>query len=191
MQTPEDVIRFWLDEVGPTGWYAGGEELDAKVRDRFGDLWAEAHAGGLHKWLTDPRGTLAYLLVTDQFPRNMFRNDPRAFATDGMARAAAKHAIAMEFDLRIPEPAREFFYMPLMHSEMISDQDRCVRLIMISMRESGPDKLLHARAHREVIRHYGRFPHRNAALSRENSAEEEKYLSEGGYMRFVEQLRAA
>lgn len=190
MPNPEIVLQFWLNEVGPTRWYASDAELDAEIRTRFEGLWQQAHNGKLHEWLTKPHNTLAYLILTDQFPRNMFRGEARAFSTDPMARAAAKHAIDLETDLRVDEPERQFFYLPLMHSECVSDQDRCVRKILTRMPETGAENLLHAKAHREVIRRFGRFPYRNAALARCNSAEEDKFLTEGGYGKIVEELRA-
>lgn len=179
--TPDDVLKFWLDEIGPEGWYAGGEELDRTIRERFEALYERACEGALSLWLTYPTGTLAYIILTDQFSRNMFRDTARAFASDGVAKAAAKAAIAKGWDTRIDEPARQFFYMPLMHSEVLADQNRAVRLFMTRMPETGDDNLPHARAHREVIRRYGRFPTRNAALGRTNNAEEQSYLDEGGY----------
>jgi len=190
MLGPEDVIAFWLDEVGPEQWYASDEALDARIRERFEGLWEKARAGGLHDWLTSPRGMLAYLILTDQFPRNMFRGEARAFATDANARAEAKLAIDHGFDKRVPEPERQFFYLPLMHSECLTDQDRCVRLMLTRMPETGASNLLHAKAHREVIRRFGRFPFRNEALSRSSSPEERNFVQEGGYGRTVEKLRA-
>ncbi|MCV2880824.1 DUF924 family protein [Actibacterium sp. XHP0104] len=189
MTTAQEVRDFWLGEVGPEGWYAGGDELDARIRDRFEDLWLQARKGGLHDWLANPADTLSYLLLTDQFPRNMFRGDAQAFATDAMARTAAKNAIAKEFDMRIPTPERQFFYLPLMHSETMTDQDRCVRLMMLSMPGDDGENLLHARAHREIIRRFGRFPYRNAALSRETSPAEQDFLDKGGYAKIVARLK--
>lgn len=189
MQTPDEVLRFWLEEVGPKGWYIGGAALDDDIRTRFETLWQEALDDGLHEWLTQPRTALAYLLLTDQFPRNMFRGEARAFSTDPMARKAAKHAIDREFDMRVEEPERQFFYLPLMHSECLTDQDRCARLMLTRMPETGADNLLHAKAHREVIRRFGRFPFRNDALARCSSEDERTFLAEGGYPAIVKALR--
>lgn len=191
MSGPEDVLSFWLDEVGPQGWYLGGEALDAQVRDRFLPAWEEAMAGAYGLWLTYPTGTLAYIVLTDQFPRNMFRDDGRAFASDASARAAAKMAIHQNWDMKIAEPARQFHYLPLMHSENLIDQDRAVRLILTRMPETGADTLLHAKAHREVIRRFGRFPYRNAALGRKSTAAETRYLAEGGYGATLREIGAA
>ncbi len=189
MPTAEEVIRFWVDDVGPKGWYAVDAALDARIREKFKDLWAKAHQGKLQDWLTNPRGALAYLILTDQFPRNMFRGEGRAFATDPMARAGAKHALEQGFDMRVKEPERQFFYMPLMHSECLTDQDRCVRLMLTRMPETGADNLIHAKAHREVIRRHGRFPFRNEALARSSRPEEAAFIDEGGYARIVQELR--
>ncbi|WP_439119933.1 DUF924 family protein [Marivita sp.] len=191
MITPEDVLSFWLDEVGPSGWYKSEEALDQEIRDRFGAAWEGAMEGRHALWLTYPSGTLAYVVLLDQFPRNMFRNTGNAFASDRFALAAAKQAISKNWDVKIDEPARQFFYMPLMHSENLADQDRCVRLMLDRMPEHGASNLLHARAHREVIRKFGRFPYRNTALGRHSSASEANYVSGGGYGSTVEELKQA
>lgn len=186
---PEAVVAFWLEEVGPQGWYAVDPALDERVRARFAPLWNRALEGRLDRWLCGPEGTLAYLLLTDQFPRNMWRDRAEAFASDRAALRAAKAAIDRDWDLRIPEPARQFFYLPLMHSEHLADQDRCVRLILTRMPETGASNLLHAKAHREVIRRFGRFPHRNAALGRSDTPAEAAFLAAGGYGAVVREMQ--
>ena len=191
MTTPEDVLAYWLDEVGPSGWYAGGDDLDADIRKKFQDAWVRASKGHYGLWLTYPTGTLAYLILMDQFSRNMFRNDPRAFASDRKALAAAKIAIDRGWDKRIDAPARQFFYMPLMHSENLCDQDRAVRLFLTRMPQGDGSQLLHAQAHREIIRRFGRFPYRNAALGRTNTAAETAFIAEGGYSSQMKALREA
>ena len=190
MTTPEEVLAFWLDEIGPQGWYVG-EKIDETVRRRFLDAWTHAAEGGYSLWLTYPGGTLAYIILTDQLSRNMHRGREQAFATDIAARAAAKMAVARGWDLRIDEPARQFFYMPLMHSECLADQDRCVRLMKTRMTGTGAENLLHARAHREIIRRFGRFPFRNEALGRGSTAPESAFMDKGGYMQILRGLRAA
>lgn len=189
MATPEEVLNFWLDEVGPEGWYLGGDELDAQIIEKFEDLWGRAVSGGMGHWLTYPSGALAYLILTDQFPRNMFRNSWKSFATDKYALAEAKQAIHNGWDLKIDTPARQFFYMPLMHSENLCDQERAVRLIKERMPADNTN-LLHARAHREVIRRFGRFPYRNEALSRTSTAQEKAFIAAGGYGEAVRWLDA-
>lgn len=190
MTTPQEVLAFWLDETSPAGWYSSDATLDAEITHRFGNAWKNAAEGAFSLWLTYPSGCLAYIILTDQFPRNMFRGQCQAFATDHAALAVAKAAVDKDWDLRIDAPARQFFYLPMMHSENVSDQSRCMRLMSTRMPESGADNLLHARAHREVIRKFGRFPYRNAALSRRMTSEEESYLENGGYGSTLEELRA-
>jgi uncharacterized protein (DUF924 family) len=191
MITPEEVLGFWLDEIGPNGWYASSDALDQTIRDRFEAAWNGAMEGRHALWLTYPSGALAYIILLDQFPRNMFRNSGKAFASDKFARAAAKQSIGKGWDMKIDEPARQFFYMPLMHSENLSDQDRCVRLMADRMPQEGGSNLLHARAHREVIRTFGRFPYRNDALSRAFTPSERSYVDHGGYGSTVEALKKA
>ena len=191
MSSPEAVLSFWLDEVGPGGWYNPTAALDAQIRDRFQLTWERAAEGTLAMWLTQPAAALAYCILMDQFPRNMFRGEARAFATDAPGLAAAKMAISRDWDTRIDEPARQFFYLPLMHAENLVEQDRCVRLILTRMPRTGAENLLHARAHREVIRRFGRFPHRNRVLGRESTEAEAAFLQEGGYGAVVREMKAA
>ncbi|AGI68430.1 hypothetical protein DUF924 [Octadecabacter antarcticus 307] len=181
MVTPEQVLSYWVDEVGPVGWYSGSAELDDEVREKFATTWREARMGACGLWLTSPVGILGYIVLADQLPRNMHRGHADAFATDKSARAAAKIAIERDWDLRIPEPVRQFFYMPLMHSENLIDQDRCCRLMKTRMPEGGPDSLRHARVHREIIRQFGRFPFRNEALDRATTSAEASWMKDGGY----------
>lgn len=180
-----------MDDVGPSGWYAVSEELDEKIRQRFEASWEQARAGGLGQWLTYPSGTLAYVILTDQFSRNMFRGSGQAFSSDRKALCAAKIAIDKKWDLRIDEPARQFFYLPLMHSENLCDQERCIRMFLDRMPETGASNLLHAKAHRQVIRQFGRFPYRNDALARASTEVEMAYVANGGYGATVRALEAA
>ena len=186
---PGMVLGHWLDEVGPEGWYATDEACDAAIRGRFAAVWEHAMEGALSLWLTYPSGALAYIILTDQYPRNMFRGAARAFASDRLALAAAKAAVDRGWDLRIEEPARQFFYLPLMHSERLPDQERCVRLIHSRMPLTGESNLLHAKAHREVIRRFGRFPHRNRALERSDTGPEAAFLASGGYGGVVREMQ--
>lgn len=188
MVKPEDILAYWLDEVGSDGWYNGSEALDQEIRDRFGKTWCEAQDGACGLWLTYASGTLAYIILADQLSRNMFRGCGQAFASDRAARAAAKAAISKGWDMTIDPPARQFFYMPLEHSENLDDQNLCIRL----MEERLPDSdelVLHARAHREIIRKFGRFPFRNAALRRQTTPEEQQFLDAGAYGAIVRKLR--
>lgn len=188
LATPEDILSFWIDDLGPTGWYKQDPSLDADIRDRFEATWEAAMEGKFALWLTYPSGTLAYLILTDQFSRNMFRGSGKSFASDKLALSVAKKAIAQGYDLKIDAPARQFFYMPLMHSESLCDQERCVRMMHERMPDDG--NLLHARAHREVIRKFGRFPYRNEALDRRLTEVESTYIENGGYAQTLEELRA-
>ena len=181
MTRPEEVLSFWLDDVGPESWYKQDDTLDAQIAAQFGAVWQRSTEGALSLWLTYPSGALAYLILTDQFPRNMFRGQGKAFSTDRAALAVAKSAIDKGWDMKIDEPARQFFYLPLMHSENLCDQERCVRLMCERMPQTGADHLMHARAHREVIRQFGRFPYRNEALERPMTASEKAYVASGGY----------
>ena len=188
MSDPIEVLEFWLHEVGEKGWYAGGDDLDSLCRDRFADLWQAARDGGLDHWVDGTVGTLAYLILTDQIPRNIHRGSAAAFATDPLARAAARKALEAGWDMGAPEPERQFFYMPFEHSEDPDDQDLAVRLLGERL-ASDPDMVLHARAHQEVIRRYGRFPTRNVALGRISSPDEQAYLDQGGYAALVNTLK--
>ena len=190
MAGPEQILEFWLDEVGEQGWYRQDDALDSEIRTRFLDTWEKACEGAFSLWLTYPSGALAYIILMDQFPRNMFRGEALAFASDKVALSVAKAAVDRKWDLRIDEPARQFFYLPMMHSESLCDQDRCVRLMHERMPLTGASNLLHARAHREVIRQFGRFPYRNAALSRISTAPELDYVNAGGYGSTVRELEA-
>lgn len=190
MANPEKVLQFWLDEIGPEGWYKVDPALDATIRERFEELWEQACQGTFSLWLTYPSGALSYIILLDQFSRNMFRGQGKAFASDHVALAAAKSAIKQGWDLRIDPPARQFFYLPLMHSENLCDQERCVRLMCERMPQSD-DNLLHAQAHRDVIRQFGRFPYRNDALGRAGTQGEQSYIAEGGYGATLRQLQGA
>lgn len=189
MVGPDEILKFWLDDCTPEQWFKVDADFDDTIRQRFGRAWIGATEGQYALWLTYPNGVLAYSILTDQMPRNMFRDSCEAFATDRAALAAAKSAIAKGWDLRVDPPARVFFYMPLEHSENLSDQDRAVRLI--SERMGDPTFLLHARAHREVIRQFGRFPHRNACLGRKTTSSEQAFLDRGGYGEILRELQEA
>jgi uncharacterized protein (DUF924 family) len=190
MADPVEVLDYWIGELGPDGWYAGGAEIDAECRLRFLDLWQAAADGGLEHWVDGTVGTLAYLIVTDQVSRNIHRGTALAFATDPLALAAARRAVDAGWDLDAPEPERQFFYLPFEHSEALADQDRAVELIGERLPQGGADTLLHARAHRDIIRRFGRFPFRNAVLGRESTVEEEVFLAEGGYGALIRKLQA-
>ena len=187
MGTPEDILSFWLDEKGPEAWYAGGDALDAEIKEKFEDDWNRAMAGTYSLWLTYPSGTLAYNILTDQFPRNIYRGQEKSFAYDPVALALAQQAIATGIDQELPAIRRVFMYLPLEHSENLSDQQQCLALFT-DLAESAPEEekelfdgfLDFARRHLEVIERFGRFPHRNKILGRVNSAEETEFLNQPG-----------
>ena len=175
--TPDEINSFWLDEVGPKGWYTQSDALDQTIRERFLSTWENAEAT-IGPWLDTPTGVLAALILTDQLPRNMFRGDARSFATDPLARRIADAAIARGDDVATPEPQRQFFYLPFEHSEILSDQERAVALF----RQKMPgENLRHAELHRDTIAKFGRFPWRNQALGRQSTPQEQALLAAGGY----------
>lgn len=188
--TADDVLKFWLDDCTPADWYKVDESFDDQIRARFEGAWQNLCDGHYSLWLTYPSGALAYIILADQFSRNMFRGQAKAFASDRIALAVAKSVVDKGWDLRIDPPARQFFYMPMMHSENLCDQERCVRLMCERMNDGG-NNLLHARAHREVIRKFGRFPYRNDALGRSSTALEQSYVQGGGYRTTVNTLEQA
>ena len=185
---PEFILNFWLDVVGPDCWFSSDESLDGLIEQKFKETLQHILSGGHSLWLTYPSGALAYIIVLDQFSRNIFRGNKSSFAADRIAIAASKQSIKHEFDLKIDEPARQFFYMPLMHSENLYDQERCIRQILGKLPSSGHILLKHARAHRELIRDYGRFPSRNSQLGRSTTLFEQEYFDHGGYQALLSRL---
>jgi uncharacterized protein (DUF924 family) len=177
LPSPADVLSFWR-HAGMAKWYTKDEAFDAEVRRRFLELWEAARAGELAAWEETDDGALALVIVLDQFPRNIFRGDARSFSTDDEARAVATRAIASGADARIAPDLVEFLYMPFMHSERLADQERCVALFRSRGR---PDNLKFAEVHADIIRRFGRFPHRNRLLGRATSAEEQAFLDAGGF----------
>ena len=177
MTTADDILDFWLVEIGEKGWYEQSDSVDQAIRNRFLPAW-EAAETLTHSWQDSADGALAGLILTDQFPRNMFRGDPRAFATDPLAVRLADAAINLGQDLAIPTPQRQFFYMPYEHAEDLDLQNRAIALF--SQRMPG-ESLEHAELHRDTIARFGRFPWRNAALGRTPTAAEDRVMAAGGY----------
>jgi uncharacterized protein (DUF924 family) len=190
VKKPEDVLQYWLEEVEPKNWYIADDKIDDEIRTRFQDTWEAAARGEISDWACDARGSLAYIILLDQFPRNMFRGSGKAFSTDAEALAATKVAISKDWDLQIDEPARQFFYVPFMHSELLDDQERGLRLVVQRMPENGEENLLHAKVHREIIRLFGRFPYRNQALGRSTSEDEKQFMESGGYAKVLDNIRS-
>jgi uncharacterized protein (DUF924 family) len=178
MTTITAILDFWLDEVGAEQWFVKDEAIDRAVADRFNAVYEHAAAGLYDDWRWSPVGSLALLILLDQFPRNMFRDSCRAFATDAKARSLAKWALARDLDREMAEAARGFFLLPLQHSEHLADQMLCVSLT--AERLPGSDSNEYAVQHRDIVQRFGRFPHRNAVLGRETTAEEAAFLTEPG-----------
>jgi fatty-acyl-CoA synthase len=174
---PADVRSFWR-AAGPEKWFNKDDRFDADIRARFLPLYESAAAGALAAWETHAEGAFALILVLDQFPRNMFRGSARAFATDAVARAVADRAIAKGFDQSVGLPERRFFYLPFMHSENLTDQERCIALCKAA---GDADGVAYAETHADIIRLFKRFPHRNEALGRGSSVDEEAFLASGGF----------
>jgi uncharacterized protein (DUF924 family) len=170
------VIDFWR-AAGPEQWFAKDPDFDRRFRERFLVLHDAAANGQLANWLATPNGARALVLLLDQFPRNAFRNTPRMYATDAMAREIANAAIGAGHDQAFETELRPSFYLPLAHSEDLADQERAVSL----SQPLGQRYLSHAERHRDIIRHFGRFPHRNLILGRMMKPEEQQFLDEGGF----------
>lgn len=172
-----EILAFWR-QAGPEKWFAKDESFDAEIRRRFLPAHEAAAAGRLDDWQETPEGAYALLILLDQFPRNLFRGSPQAFATDAKALAVARHAIARGFDRSYEPPERRFFYLPFMHSEALHDQEHCVALCAAADDAEG---VKFAEIHRDIIRDFGRFPHRNAILGRETTPAEQSFLDDGGF----------
>lgn len=174
---PEAVLAFWRD-AGPGRWFRKDEAFDAEFRERFLAAHEAAARGELGHWMAGGgEAALALLVLLDQFPRNAFRGTPRMYATDEMARELALAAIARGLDQAVEPGLRNFFYLPLMHSERLEDQEQAVELAG----RLGPEPLHHAEVHHDVVARFGRFPHRNPILGRESTAEEVAFLAGGGF----------
>lgn len=172
-----DVVSFW-QKAGPDRWFKKDPAFDDEIRERFLATHEAAAAGQLSNWEQSAQGALALLILLDQFPRNIFRGDARAFATDPLARAIAAGAIIRGFDSQVPKEMRGFFYLPFEHSENLADQERCIAFHKAIDDTEG---LKWAEIHADIIRRFGRFPHRNTALGRITTAEEQAFLDSGGF----------
>lgn len=171
----QDVIEFWFEEVNPNQWFKKDPELDHLIRMRFEALHAQAARGELSGWRATPQGRLAEIIVLDQFPRNMYRNTPQAFATDHMALKLAQEAIKAGSDEEMPAPQKTFLYMPFMHSESRLDHEVAIKLFSAHGLENNLKIEL---KHKTIIDRFGRFPHRNKILSRLSSRQELDFLKE-------------
>ncbi|MGF1491419.1 MAG: DUF924 family protein [Microcoleaceae cyanobacterium] len=188
MATSGEILNFWFGHPDDPAygrerkvWFIKNPKFDAEIRERFLTDYQSASQGELNHWHNTPKSCLALVLLLDQFPRNLFRGQPQAFATDDQALALAKHALEWNFDQQLLVIQRIFFYMPFEHSENLADQARCVELF--SQLDQNPETasfLDYAKRHRAVIRRFGRFPHRNRILGRENTSEEDEFLQQPG-----------
>lgn len=193
MASAEEVLGFWFGQppdpiLNPASarprerWFARDAAFDEECHRRFLDAHEAAASGALDAWKAEPRSCLALVLLLDQFPRNLFRGTPRSFATDALAREVSRHALARGLDLALPPVWRWFLYLPFEHSEEVHDQRLAVALFeMLALyHRDSREPLDYARRHREVIERFGRFPHRNVALGRPSTEEEERFLQEPG-----------
>ena len=176
MTTAADVVDFWR-QAGPERWFGGGDRFDLECRDGFLEAHLRAARREFEDWLGNAEGALALVLLLDQIPRNVFRRSGHAYATDPLARHYAQRALQLGLDTQVDLTLRSFFYLPFQHSEAMADQERALELF--SRLPAGGDRW--ARLHYDIIRRFGRFPHRNAALGRETTSEERAFLAEGGF----------
>lgn len=174
---PADIVGFWHG-AGPDRWFNKDTAFDTEIRERFLVTHEAAAAGQLSTWEMTAEGALALLILLDQFPRNMFRDTARAFATDPLARAIAAGALVRGFDAQVPADMRTFFYLPFEHSEDMADQERALALYKAA---GDADNLKWAELHADIIRRFGRFPHRNAVLGRATTPDEQAFLDGGGF----------
>ncbi|HEX2800698.1 MAG TPA: DUF924 family protein [Phenylobacterium sp.] len=174
---PNDIVGFWTN-AGPTRWFKKSHAFDEAIRLKFEPVHHRAARCEYDAWAATPEGALALTILLDQFPRNLYRNSAHAFATDPKARVIALAAVEAGFDREVAQPLRGFFYLPFEHSENLTDQDYNMALCA----ETGdPDLMKWAAIHRDIIARFGRFPHRNPALGRITTPEEQEYLDEGGF----------
>ena len=174
---PGDVVTFWLAQDEKT-WFTADAAFDADVLSRFAELVERAKSGALDDWADEPEGALALVILLDQMTRNIYRDSPEMFAADDKALAVAKGAIERGFDQALPKDKRRWLYMPFMHSEDLADQERSVELFT---RSAISESVSFAVDHADIIRRFGRFPHRNAILGRRTTPEEAAFLADGGF----------
>ena len=174
---PNDILGFWRD-AGPAKWFKHDSRFDEAIRLKFEPVHHAAARGQYDTWAATPDGALALLILLDQFPRNLYRNSAHAFATDGKARAVARAAAAAGFHRLVEPELAQFFVLPFEHSEDLADHDEARRLAA-ELKDPNLDKWVEL--HRDIVARFGRFPHRNPALGRETTAEEQAFLDEGGF----------
>lgn len=174
---PQEIHNFWFSDRSKPLWFKKSNEFDREIKRHFLDTYYRAAAGELNHWRDDPTNALALIIVLDQFPRNMFRNQPRAFATDEQAVAVTKYGLERNYQQNLSVEEQAFLFMPLMHGENQEDQQLCVELFKELGKE---DNLKFAIKHQKIIDRFGRFPHRNQILGRESTLEEKEFLTQPG-----------
>jgi len=175
----DSILDFWFEQTQPAQWFQVSEEFDQAIKEQFEESYQLATDGVYDDWRNEADGALALVILMDQMPRNMFRDTPKAFATDGKALVVSKYAISKGLDQVLSAQKRRFIYLPFEHSENLNDQRRSVELFE-AMKSDDPLGYEYAVKHYDVIEKYGRFPHRNKILGRDNSPEEEEYLAQPG-----------
>ena len=175
--TPHSIVSFWR-AAGPEKWFAKDDDFDLTIRSRFLPAHEAAARGELAAFGESAEGALALVILLDQFPRNIFRGSAHAFATDPLARAVARQALANGFAQATDALMRPIFYLPFMHSELLADQEESLRLHQAF---GDPDLVGYAAEHRDIIKRFGRFPHRNRALGRDSTPAELEFLQGGGF----------
>lgn len=171
-----DIVAFWRD-AGADRWFAKDAAFDGQCRTHFLELHMQAATRQHDDWMATAQGALALLLLLDQIPRNVFRGTAHMYATDPLARHFARQAVAADFMQQVEPELRVFLCLPFSHSESLEDQNLAVQLNT----RLGEPALSHAIGHRDIIRRFGRFPHRNRLFARETTAEEAAFLAEGGF----------
>ena len=172
--TADDILEFWFSEESKAHWFASTPEYDCQVKERFESAWQQAGAGELADWEETALGALALVILLDQMPLNMFRDQPESFSTEEQSRHVARRAIGNGFDIELADEYMAFLYLPFMHSESIEDQDRSVMLFETAGLNNN---LKWARGHRDIVKRFGRFPHRNQILGRKSTPEEAEWLA--------------
>ena len=171
--TSRDILDFWYASDISVQWFNSTQSLDTRILQEYQSIWQQARDGKMDDWRSTPEGCLALAIILDQFPLNMFRNKPESFSTESQAVDISLWAVSQGFDRQLPRDRVAFLYMPLMHSENLEHQDRSVELFEAAGLENNAR---FARHHREIVRRFGRFPHRNAILGRTSTREELDWL---------------
>lgn len=175
--TAQDILDFWFTTHGPQDWFTKDEAFDQKIKTQFLEPYHLARVGKFHDWMSAPESLLALILLLDQFPRNMFRDNKAMYDADPLACYLSYLAIETGFDHKIDQDKRLFMYLPLMHSEALADQEKCVELCEKLGNQTSLD---YAIQHRDIVKKFGHFPHRNKILGRISTAEEEDFLTQPG-----------